>query len=387
MAYLNGNEIFFGILGGTSGSSLPIEISTEAEMTALLETAPIGAVYKYVGESTDTYENGGLYIVEASSGVKCFKKLTTERDIPVVYLSISGAQTNDTGNVYIKDGYATSKNELKTSYDYCYDVNDDVELYMPVTSGYISFTSEYAIDTPVSNFVDVGSSDFYVFKVTSSGIIAITYMCFVAGTQITLTDGNTKSVEDVTYDDELLVWDFDNGCYASARPLWILAESVTNRYYHLVFEDGKTLDVIVDHRGLGHRVFCLDTNRFEYSHTCVGKRIATQDGVATMVSCDVIEDTVKYYNIITDYHMNLYANDILTSTGLNNLYPIKDMRFVKEERTLIPFSAFDNCPEKYYYGLRLGEQVDYTMERLNEKIEVLINGAIENRNEPSRNRL
>lgn len=64
MAILNGNEIFFGILGGASGSSLPIEVSTEAEMTTLLETAPIGAVYKYVGESTDAYENGGIYIVE-----------------------------------------------------------------------------------------------------------------------------------------------------------------------------------------------------------------------------------------------------------------------------------------------------------------------------------
>ena len=39
------------------------EISTEAEMTALLETAEIGSVYKYVGES-GTYENGALYIVE-----------------------------------------------------------------------------------------------------------------------------------------------------------------------------------------------------------------------------------------------------------------------------------------------------------------------------------
>lgn len=41
------------------------KISTEAEMTALLETAEVGSVYKYVGESTDAYENGGLYIVEA----------------------------------------------------------------------------------------------------------------------------------------------------------------------------------------------------------------------------------------------------------------------------------------------------------------------------------
>ena len=48
-------------------SPLPIEISTETEMNALLTTADIGAVYKYVGETTDTFENGALYIVEAVS--------------------------------------------------------------------------------------------------------------------------------------------------------------------------------------------------------------------------------------------------------------------------------------------------------------------------------
>lgn len=46
--------------GGTD-SPLPIEISTEAEMTALLNTAPVGAIYKYVGTTTDKYEHGTKY--------------------------------------------------------------------------------------------------------------------------------------------------------------------------------------------------------------------------------------------------------------------------------------------------------------------------------------
>lgn len=46
---------------GGADSPLPIEISTAAEMTALLDTAPVGAIYKYVGETTDTYENGTKY--------------------------------------------------------------------------------------------------------------------------------------------------------------------------------------------------------------------------------------------------------------------------------------------------------------------------------------
>lgn len=40
---------------------LPPEIKTEAEMEALLETAAIGSVYKYTGETTATYENGVKY--------------------------------------------------------------------------------------------------------------------------------------------------------------------------------------------------------------------------------------------------------------------------------------------------------------------------------------
>lgn len=42
----------------------PIEISTEAAMDAVLEGAQIGAVFKYIGETTSKYENGALYLVE-----------------------------------------------------------------------------------------------------------------------------------------------------------------------------------------------------------------------------------------------------------------------------------------------------------------------------------
>lgn len=46
-------------------SPLPIEVSTEAEMTELLESGEVGGVYKYTGETTDAYENGALYVLEA----------------------------------------------------------------------------------------------------------------------------------------------------------------------------------------------------------------------------------------------------------------------------------------------------------------------------------
>ena len=43
--------------------STPIEISTDAEMEAVLTSDNVGKVYKFTGTS-DTYTNGDLYIVE-----------------------------------------------------------------------------------------------------------------------------------------------------------------------------------------------------------------------------------------------------------------------------------------------------------------------------------
>lgn len=46
-----------------ANSAIPTEVSTEEEMTALLESGEVGGVYKYTGTS-GTYENGALYVLE-----------------------------------------------------------------------------------------------------------------------------------------------------------------------------------------------------------------------------------------------------------------------------------------------------------------------------------
>lgn len=46
-------------------TALPIEVATEAEMTAFLESGEVGGVYKYTG-TTGTYENGTLYVLEVT---------------------------------------------------------------------------------------------------------------------------------------------------------------------------------------------------------------------------------------------------------------------------------------------------------------------------------
>ena len=51
-------------------SPFPIEVSTVTEMNAILSNATsndIGAVYRYIGETTNAYQNGELYIIAEDS--------------------------------------------------------------------------------------------------------------------------------------------------------------------------------------------------------------------------------------------------------------------------------------------------------------------------------
>lgn len=65
------------IFGLTGTNSTPAEVSTEAEMTALLTSGEVGGVYKYTG-TTGTYENGALYVLEEEA--VSTKTLTVENN-------------------------------------------------------------------------------------------------------------------------------------------------------------------------------------------------------------------------------------------------------------------------------------------------------------------
>ena len=58
---------------------------------------------------------------------------------------------------------------------------------------------------------------------------------------------------------------------------------------------------------------------------------AQDETFPTIVSQEVVEKEVKFYNVITDKHYNLFANGILTSCRLSNKYYIKDMKYVGEK--------------------------------------------------------
>lgn len=226
--------------------------------------------------------------------------------------------------------------------------------------------------------VSTMSENAELIKATSSltvvainGDSIITYNpCFVRNTRILLADGSVKLVQDISYDDLLTVWDFDNGCYATASPLWIKQEQISSGYYRCEFDNGVVLN-LVGSGGRCHRVFSVDRNVFESATECVSERVMTKDGIARLLSCERIDEPVEFYNIITKHHLNLYAEGVLTSCRLNNMYPINDMKFVKQERNTIPFSAFTYIDIDFYKGLRLDEQKSEDFSMLNDYVQRL----------------
>ena len=164
-----------------------------------------------------------------------------------------------------------------------------------------------------------------------------------------------KKLKDVTYDDLLLVWNFDEGCFDWAKPLWIKERETVPQYTVLTFSDGSILKVIGD-----HRIFSCDSNSFvkciDDLASPIGMRTFNAEGkIIKLISKEIIHSEIDAYNVITNYHINVFANGIITSWGINNYYPIKDMKFVKENVSYNERDDFSDISDYYFDGLRIKE--------------------------------
>jgi hypothetical protein len=169
-----------------------------------------------------------------------------------------------------------------------------------------------------------------------------------------MADGSHKAIEDITHGELIRVWNFDLGEFSEAQPLWIKHVEETTAHHRFTFSDGTVLDTV------GHHVFNKEAGRFTYlikDETPVGTTTFNDKGEEiTLISKEMINEPVRYYNVWTQYHLNLFANGVLTSNRFNNIYPIVDMKFVKDDRALRSLTEFAGIDQQYIDGLRLQEQ-------------------------------
>ena len=239
-------------------------------------------------------------------------------------------------------------------------VNPGVNTYTSPMLGLSGSGSDLTTEITIALGVNACTSNIY----TGSWSV----ICLVEGTMVTMADGSHKAIEDIGYNDLIRVWNFDLGEFSEALPVFVKQEETHSEHYQFTFSDGTVL------RTVGHHVFNKQAGAFTMlvrDTTPVGTITVNELGEeVTLISKETIQEPVKFYNVWTQYHLNLFAQGILTSNRFNNIYPIQDMKFVKDNRALRPLEEFANIDPKYISGLRLQEQpAHYSAEYIRDYVE------------------
>lgn len=145
--------------------------------------------------------------------------------------------------------------------------------------------------------------------------------CVTPDTLVTMADGSKKEIQHVTYEDQLLVWDFYKGEYA-AVPSAIIFNHGEDDYniVHLTFDDGTVVKVIAEHRFLDE-----ETNDFvridEFNaQNYVGHSFYKQDGdgytTVKLVKAEIKKEHTVAYSLISALHYNFFVEDLFSSPFL-----------------------------------------------------------------------
>lgn len=195
----------------------------------------------------------------------------------------------------------------------------------------------------------------YTLLTADTTVSVYSFYCLAAGTKILLANGSEKNIEDIGYDDQLLVWNFDEGRPGSAKPFWIKKKETAPYFWDIRFDDGTSVRACGPK---GHEFFSGDRQDFVYGDELAGHAVLKQDGkTAKCVSSSLVKEGVDMYNLMTEKHVNCFANGVLAGCSLcKNLYGIEGLRFVKKPKKLRGYDEFEGeVPLWWFNAARYAE--------------------------------
>lgn len=286
------------------------------------------------------------------------KELSNNVDISYIQSSVGTANVSKITNLDTSKIYTVAtkyNNIIKVSGIFAYQNSKWQVIYVSdeygygISGAYIRWQSDNTIEfTLNSNMVasDVLSgkvlsgnaaaeaSDFEKLTTTWNDVLIYTE-CLIEGTLITLADGTTKPIEDIIYDDDILVWNFYESKFDSAKPCWIMKPQIATEYNLCKFSNGAEVGFVGQGGSIGyHRIYNDEAKAFTHTgvtETPVGTHTFAEDkSFPELVLQEVIKKPVRFYNIGTTKHINLFANGILTSSRISNKYAIENMKYVGE---------------------------------------------------------
>lgn len=224
-----------------------------------------GQVHSGGAKITPVVANSKLYFVSTN---QAFKKETTSRDIILTY-------------VFTDKNASTTWNRTKTV-----------------------------------NYADLKEYDYNSFK--NNGTLTEP-SCFAADTLITLADGSQKRIDELTFDDDILVWDFFEGEYTTSKPSLLIDDGVKDYdIINLTFDDSSSLRIIYE-----HGLFDVDANDYVYINKdnvqeFIGHTFIKNDGRSNtevkLIDYEITTENIGCYTILTAQYNNCIANGLLTVT-------------------------------------------------------------------------
>ena len=189
--------------------------------------------------------------------------------------------------------------------------------------------------------------------------------CLIEGTKILLANNKTKNVEDIKYDDLLLVWNYETGKVTKEYPVWIEKEKKTDSYTKITFSDKSTINI----KG-NHSFFSSDINKFvsvnDKENFHIGTNIlkinkSKKLKQVKVTKIETINKKAKYYFIASTRYYNVISNNFITTDGfteITNLYPFDNKISWSKDRKIkeIEYSYLEDVLPYYMYkGFRAGE--------------------------------
>ena len=220
--------------------------------------------------------------------------VTTSKDGKTLDTFNTSSNIDPAKNYYFRPGTITVDYSPTNTYEIIFKINDSNASY------------------PYTTTIDEGAN----FKIYADSNPEPS-TCITADTLVTLADGTQKRADELTYDDELLVWDFYNGCYTSA-PLSILFahEECVQAVLYLYFSDGTTAKVIQNHgffdTAVNNFVYIGADNVDEFIGHSFIKANADTCGEVTLIGYEVIEELNTAYWVQTAVHNNAITDGMLT---------------------------------------------------------------------------
>ena len=210
-----------------------------------------------------------------------------------------------------------------------------------ITSGYLYiYGSDGSIGSHNTGVLSGGvsliedGSNYALYKVSGDGsITGFNYTpCFVEGTLITMANGTQKKVEDIEYGDKVLCYDFEKGEQTTSYIDWMIPKQTATQYWKITLSDGTILK-LVGANGKSHRLYNVTKQSFMYPQDFEKDDLTLKENgdLVKIVSCEKIFETVNFYNIASNKHINIYAEGVLTSNRLSNRFEIKDNKYTDKQ--------------------------------------------------------